>query len=512
MAQDDDIRILQSLIDALKTESRTNSVSPLRLASIHQHLLDLIKAFSSEAFLRKDSPDRTPFPLNVGGTLTAEDWLLVGKYIQGISGAGISPRGNAELESLTVRSYLRVYELIVNRQRTFDSDLILSEGDKVESLEYIGPSSEGRPRYTLRLHPEWEGYTTALYEGDVLRGIYNDITASQSPEGEYGTRTANGALVFTVWMRVLAVRPLDNEIDVVLYPDSDTPAGRNFLPRPCLAISRWGNAGETEAQKKRQRVLYLSSSEGCIALLDHVTKPIIDKGNIVFLQGRLPGWISDFDMDFREGDSGAYIRNLYVERIQEISHAAIPDPVITYRGDYHPAATYYDGTVKGPVDPTGETGPTVPWEKSQVGYTGCQWICNRSGTANAPTWDSLDWSLYIGDPRLHLEFDSPDSVVDIDNPDITLAVIATVNFQDITSHPAMRYDWSRRSVLSGIEDTSSDTAWTALHQNAGPSLRIQREDMNYAFGHPPDELVYTVLATLDPTSPSPPTDSIEITI
>lgn len=470
-----------------------------------------VRRVGDRIYLRKDVSDRTPYPLNVGGALTAEEWLLVGKFISGLSGAGIDAFGNAEVESMTVRSFLRIYELIVNRQRTFDSDIMLTEGDTVESVVPFGLSSEGLQRFTLKLREEWEGYTTALYEADVLRGIYNEL-AQPGNETVPGATRKNGALYFTVWLRVLAVRPLQNEVDVVMYADEDCPAQHNFEPREMLKICRWGNAGETEAQKQRQRVIYLSSSEGSIMLLDHVTKPIIDKGNIVAVMGRLPMFIADYDMDFKPGDHGIYVNKIYAGHFQQIGHAGYPDPVIYYRGDWDPDERYYDGTIQGPVDPTGVTGPVVAYEKSQVGYMGCQWVCNKTGTKNTPTWDSIDWTLYVGDPRLHLEFDSPDSVVDIESPDLILGVVASINNQDVTTHPDMRYDWSRRSVIGETEDTASDAAWTAAHQNIGPTVHLLREDMNYAFGRPPDELVYTVLATLDPSQPSPQTEILEITL
>lgn len=497
------------------------NVSVKRLDSIEAKIDGLAKTGTkvqvqnSLDFLSKRYSDRTPFDLSIGGDTIPEGDIHSPNYLSGMNGFGWGGdnKGNFWVHSLGVRSYLQLLELITNRQRTFDSDIMLTEGDTVDSVVPFGLSSEGLERFTLKIHPEWEGYTTALYEGDVLKGVYNELAKDGQPSTSgAGTTAKNGAVYYTVWLRALAVRPLQNEVDVVMYPDDETPAGKNFAPRDMLKICRWGNAGETEAQKMRQRVIYLSSSEGRIMLLDHVTKPIIDKGNIVAVMGRLPEFLADYDMNFKPGDHGIYVNHIYAGRFQEINHAALPDPVIYYRGDFDDAKTYYDGTVNGPVDPTGESGPVVAYEKSQVGYMGCQWVCNKTGTKNPPTWDSTDWTLYLGDPRLHLEFDSPDSTVDIDNPDLTLGVVATINYQDITTNPAMRYDWSRRSVIGGTEDTASDATWTSQHQNIGPKVQLGRQDMNYAFGQPPDELVYTVLATLDPSQPSPQTETLEITI
>ena len=198
-------------------------------------------------------------------------------------------------------------------------------------------SDEGNARFTLKMHEEWKGYTTALYEGDVIRGIYNNITGA-APSGD-GTTTVNNATYYTSWMRVIDVRPGKNEVDVVVYPDADTPAGRNFDPSPMMKVARWGNAGSTEAQKKRQRLVLISSTEARVKVYYHVTKPIIDEGNVATVLWRIPGVPSGQNPAIRRGH-----RNLRQGRRVRDHHTARPPSVgrslrLSIAGSTTPART-----------------------------------------------------------------------------------------------------------------------------------------------------------------------------
>lgn len=460
------------------------------------NLLSALRSYRD--LLRKDQDDRTPHGLAVGGTLTAEDSIQSKEYQAGMDGFGWGgdKKGNFSFESIEVRSFMRIMELIVNRQRTMDADIMLSEGDTIESVTPLGNSPEGNPKYTLKMKEEWEGYTTALYELDVIRGIYNDI--SSSPATGAGTTTKHGATYYTSWMRVLAVRPGVNEVDVVVYPDDETPANRNFAPSAMMAVSRWGNAGESEAQKLRQSVIVLSSTEKCIKILDHVTKPIIGKGNIAATFGSLPDFLAATDSRIKPGDMGMYARTGVLERFLQHDYQGLPDPEIVFRGAYDPTATYYDGTTLREE--------TQKYEKSCVLYFGCLWLNNVTGTKDPPSWDSTDWSFYQGDPHLELTLASDAEAVDADDPELTLEASATIFHQDITSDPQLKWDWTRQTSRGGVTDTASDTAWNTAHENTTNTVTLTRADMNYAFGVHPDTCIFTVTATLiDSTTGDPVT-------
>ena len=113
-------------------------------------------------------------------------------------GAGIDQAGNAEFESVRVRSALEVLELLVNRLSAIEGDQVLTEADTIERVEDLGDGC-----YGLHLRSKWEGYFTAQVENNVLEGIINTLAAGS---GEYRTS----------WMRVNSVNAAANYIEVVL--------------------------------------------------------------------------------------------------------------------------------------------------------------------------------------------------------------------------------------------------------------------------------------------------------
>lgn len=469
------------------------NVSVKRLDSIEKKIEGLAKSGTkvqlqnSLDFLSKRYSDRTPYALAVGGTLTAEDIVRCKEFMAGLMGWQIDKIGNAEFESGVFRSFLQIYELIVNRQRTIEGDVLMSEGDTIEEVIPLGISDEGNERYTLKLHEEWEGYTTAQYEENVCKGIYNDITQRLEEAGEGETRL-NNATYATSWFKVLAVRPESNEIDVVMYPDDEVPAGRNFAPRPMMKFARWGNAGSQEEQLRRQEVLYFSSTEGRIMKLFRVTKPIIDQGNVAMVMGTVPEFLADGVPGINPGENIGYFKTVIAERFVTSPYAGRPQALIVFRGDWDPDEMYYDGTEW--VEDSGG------YERSVVVYYGCQWICAKKGTQNHPSWDSVDWALYLGDPSLKLSWTGSEDSVYESNPEITLEAAANICYMDVTDDPQIKWDWERYSERDGVRDTADDDLWTAAHQNLGNRLELTVADMNYQFGNRPDKLAYKLTATL----------------
>ncbi len=55
----------------------------------------------------------------------------------------------------------------------------------------------------------------------------------------------------------------------------------------------------------------------------------------------------------------------------------------------------------------------------------------------------------------------------------------------------------------GLEDTASDAMWNERHRNAGPSLILDGDDLNFQFGTAPDSCRIIVTAVLhDPNNPN----------
>lgn len=76
-----------------------------------------LEELGNNRFLRKDRGDRTPFPLAVGGKLTAEDKIGSKDFADGLTGTGwlIDAEGAIQAKSLVLREFLEVPELRYNR-------------------------------------------------------------------------------------------------------------------------------------------------------------------------------------------------------------------------------------------------------------------------------------------------------------------------------------------------------------------------------------------------------------
>lgn len=184
------------------------------------------------------------------------------------SGWQIDKNGNAQVESIEVRSYMRVLELVMNRLSAEESEFVFTESGTVETATLNEDGS-----YTLVMRKKTDKDITAFQEGDVLKGVVNNLA-------EQG---AVGVKYYTSWVLVEKVYQETNSIQVSVYKDKDTPAKKNFPPCDLMVLHRWGNADETK--KERQSCWYISSIEKRIVMLDGVTKPIIGEKNYASFYG-----------------------------------------------------------------------------------------------------------------------------------------------------------------------------------------------------------------------------------
>lgn len=442
---------------------------------------------ASAADLDADSPARAQFLSSVAddiaeGRITFQQGLtavLSAIFKQGAefgnftssmlggTGAGVDASGNAEFESLRVRSALEVMELIINRLSALEGDQLLTEADTVESV-----ANNGDGTYSLSLRPKWDGYFTALTPGTVLKGIVNTLT---SGSGVYRTS----------WMRVNSVNPPLNHIEVSLYPDAEVPSGTNYPPCELMKIARWGHQTDTS----RQSCLYLSSTEGRIVRLVGVTKPIIDSTNYGATFGTLPDFIaSDPTLPVIPGQDYVYARGLVAEDIIQIDYQGRPRVTIVDRGPWSATADYYHEE-RNPA--------TGTYETSDVWYRGCRYRCMASGTHAAPAWNSTAWAMVEGNPDFSVAFADTDYLFDPDNFNVTLQIIARLHNIDVTAD-ILPSDvvWTRYSEdADGVERTASDTAWALRRAGAGLSLTLTAADIDFN-GYMPRTVRFTATVTL----------------
>ena len=436
--------------------------------------------------LSEDSPIREQFLSRLvddvaKGNLTFEKMLTVlglsifksgaqfGEFVQSLyagKGAGIDQLGNAEFESVRVRSYFECMELIINRLSAIEGDQLLTEADTIESVDDLGDNC-----YGLHLKSKWEGYFTAQYPNNVLKGIINTLA------------TGSG-VYYTSWMRVNSVNTANNYIEVTLYPGDEVPAGTNYPPCEMMKIARWGNQTDT----KRQSCIYLSSTEGRIVRLTGVTKPIIDRTNYGATFGELPEFLRELDLPIAEGQDYLYARGIVVQDIIRIDYQGKPVSEIVDRGPWRATGDYYCEA----LNPN-----TGRYEISDVWYNGCKYRCAKTGTTTAPAWNNTDWAMVEGNPDFTVDFAETDYLFDPDKFNLTLTIIARLYNMDITADILdADVQWTRYSEdANGVERVASDNAWALKHAGAGKSIDLTVEDCDFN-GYVPKVLKFIATVTL----------------
>lgn len=456
--------------------------------AVYEQITEKVKAGYADVAndLTEDSPIRKQFLSRLvddvaKGNITFEQAIRVagvsymgggaefGEFIKSLyagKGAGIDAKGNAEFESVRVRSYFECLELIINRLSAIEGDQLLTEADTIDSVDDLGDNC-----YGLHLRSKWDGYFTAQAVGNVLKGIINTLA---SGSGKY----------YTCWLRVNSVNTANNYIEVTAYPDEDTPAGKNYAPCEAMKIARWGNQTDT----KRQSCIYLSSTEGRIVRLTGVTKPIVEASNYGATFGTLPEFLREMDLPIVEGQDYVYARGLVVQDIIRIDYQGRPVSEVIDRGRWDATANYYCEAINP---------DTGRYEISDVWYIGCKWRCAKTGTKTAPAWNNTDWAMVEGNPQFTVEFADTDYIFDPDRFALTLTIIARLYNMDITDDilPA-DVQWTRYSEdAKGNERVASDNAWALKRANAGKSIDLTIADCDLN-GYMPRVLKFIATVTL----------------
>lgn len=399
--------------------------------------------------------------------LTAEDLsqfkkgATFGEFIQGMlfgTGGRIDELGNAEFESITSRSSIIAKELIVNRQTAMESNFVFTESGMVETVTEIPAATEGgNVTYDLKLQKRWDNDFTAFKENDVVLASINTLTEN----GKY----------YDMWLRVLSVNTVTNTITVVCYPDNECPSKKNYPPCELARLIRWGNAVDED----RQSCWYISSSEGLLVWLDHVTKPIIDKTNYSLALGKLPDALSFLFQGFptaNKRDGAFYAKWMMAASFQQIDYQGNPIYTTRDRGVWSLAVAQGDNPYRN-GDRTIDT----------VYYLGCKWKCLEDKTMKPPTYSSTAWAFVEGNPYFTLEMLSSKlwnfSLNDLmaTNADgswkvfTTLSVVGRLYNQDVTNSMT-DIAWTRKT-----NNPTADNKWALSHANCGLSVDLTYEDL-----------------------------------
>lgn len=384
-----------------------------------------------------------------------------GEFIQGMllgTGGRIDGLGNAEFESITSRSSIIAKELITNRQTAMESNFVFTESGLVESVVEIPATTEdGNVTYDLKLQKRWDNDFTAFKENDVVLASINTLAEN----GKY----------YDMWLRVLSVNTVTNTITVVCYPDNECPSKKNYPPCELARLIRWGNAVDED----RQSCWYISSSEGLLVWLDHVTKPIIDKTNYSLAMGKLPDALSFLFQDFptaNKRDGAFYAKWMMAASFQQIDYQGNPIYTTRDRGVWSLSVAQGENPYRN-GDRTIDT----------VYYLGCKWQCLEDKTTKPPTYSSTAWAFVEGNPYFTLEMLSSKlwnfrlNDLMATNADgswkvfTTLSVVGRLYNQDVTDS-MVNIVWTRDSG-----NPAADNKWAISHANCGLSVDLTYEDL-----------------------------------
>ena len=398
-----------------------------------------------------------------------KDGAKFGDFVSSIyagKGGAVDENGNAEFESVKVRSSLETLELIVNRLSAIEGDVLFTESDTIDSVDDLGDST-----YGLHLKSKWDGYFTAQAENNVLKGIINTLA---SGSGTYHTS----------WMRVNSVNTANNYIEVTLYGDAYTPAGKNYPPQSLMKIARWGNQTDTT----RQGCFYLSSSEGRIVHLVGVTKPILEDSNYASSQGSTLEFLKSLNLPTIDGLDYLYARGLIVQDIIRVDVKGSPIATYVNYASWDSTKTYY----------CKEKNPdTGVYEISCVWQDGCKYACAKTGSGSKPAWNNTDWAMIEGNPDFSVSFEEAENIFDPDNFKTTLTLIAKLYNQDVTAD-ILDSDiaWTRYSEdEDGNERTESDNAWALKRAGSGKQISLTADDCDFN-GYIPPVLKFICTVTL----------------
>ena len=311
--------------------------------------------------------------------------IRIGTFIAGQSGAQIDAAGNAEVESLHVRSWLKVQELIYNRLNAQEGDT--SFGD-VGTIEQITNNSDGTQTALMRMR--WEGDFTAFQPGDVVYGYVNKLDRADAKE------------YYKAWAWVKSVDRAANQLVLATYPDAETPAGKNHPMTEGMVISRWGNNIEPSLQtyinpaysavigkradtyiNKRQRTFFISCDSGNLVELMGVNKPKLEPGNYGTILGIIPDGLLDEKTEELINKDQPYLfaRGIIVQDLIRVGYEGVTTRTANYRGIWSAqtaaSTTDYYRSTPGMYD-------TVTWN-------GALWQCVASKTIDEPKNSSAAW-------------------------------------------------------------------------------------------------------------------------
>ena len=458
-----------------------------------------------------------------------------GTFMSGQTGGQVDEYGNAEFESIRSRSYIMTEEMIVNRLQGQEGDTLYSDVDQIDSVTTYVDETDGSTHYILTLREKWDGYFTAQQYGNIVKGVVNTLAAkaagvsdhTSAADMEHQDQDNGGNFFYTSWMMVVAThntaqdRLEVNQIDVVLYGDTEVPARRNFEPCRMMTIARRGcylnpydypdGSADRNSIIRRQRLFEVSVTDGRITKISGVNSPVLTAGNFGVTVGELPDFVKQYPKvrellnAVGEHTDWLYAQGVVISNIVQVDRTGNPIPQNIY-----PTEDWVDGSVV--VNPRPGYGiyfankwneESGQYETHYVTHRGVMWQCLQSqpvvnggvATYYEPKWNSPYWRLVDGNDNLSIEFVSSkgdkfyqgyvDTVV---TPHLYYGNV------DISEDIANQYWAWTRETESG--KTPQDESWDSQQSHHARVLHLTNAEMPTAWGRN-NKAIFTCTVTVN---------------
>lgn len=354
----------------------------------------------------------------------------------------IDAGGHGEMNSLTLRSSLKVPMLIYNKIRVTGGEMWNTPGGTIKAVE-ADPNSETAFILTMDIE---EGDTIELEVDDICKGEYN----------------YNGHVVNS-YFRVTHVDQVAGTIRVVMGADSAVPGGQNHAPVPFMEVAQYGNFTVTD----RQRSQYFSSSEGRITMLTGVDQYVIEPRHYAVIIGSLPDALIPNNLPQLQNRPSIYLENVLMRNMIQLDRHGTIIKTIRDRGLWSAQTAQQD-----PYLCDSEY-------QDECYHKSCKYRCLVEGTLQEPRYDSTDWLLVAGDTELTLDIDSTDGIMFLyGHLDTTLVATVKRGVNDI-SDEILDSDWTWTRETG---DLAADRIWDSDHASCTRMLHLTNEDLPVAPG------------------------------
>ena len=300
----------------------------------------------------------------------------MGNAVSGLiagSGAIIDANGNTEVQSLTVRGFLKATEYMLNRIQITEGAQWLTEGGVIEKVAETASQGEQK-RYNITFRARFEGDIQAPFkEGDILRGQI--------------AKLQGGAGIETSWLRVEGVN--GRKVEVSLYSNQQVPEGRNTAPTEQMRVARWGNTIDAT----RRSHIVLDSERGQIVRRTNINAPIIEpKHSDGFSLGTLPSWLKEI-LGGAVDDKSDYLfaRGIITQDIIRYTPEGKPLAERVDRGVWSAQQSYYHEE---------KNATTGIYEISRVWLDGTLYeLAPRGNGSERPSANNTHWIVVQEKPR-----------------------------------------------------------------------------------------------------------------